>query len=86
MAVRRNADEWTFSYHALSRAVDMALDPEELRQVIDSPVRALPHGSRPGVHYIHGERITLTVNLETREVITVQWNTFNGRGVYPLDA
>lgn len=61
----------------------MAIDPQELREAIDSPVRPLPHGSRPGVHYIHTDRITLTVNLETREVITVQWNTFNGRGYAP---
>lgn len=80
MAARRNADEWTFSHHALSRAVDMALGPEEVRAAIESNNRPLPHGSRPGVHYLHTERITLTVNLSTREVITIQWNTFNGRG------
>lgn len=81
MTERRNADEWTFTQHALSRAVDMAIDPEELREAIERPVRALPSTHYPGCHLIHTERLALAVNLIEKVVITVLWNTWNGRCV-----
>lgn len=75
---RRTADVWTFTHHALSRAVDMALDPEELREAIERPTRPLPSMNYPGCHLIHTERIVLCVNLSECVVITVIWNTFDG--------
>lgn len=85
MAARRNADEWNFTHHALSRAVDMALDPEELREAIERPVRPVESMAYPGVHLIHTERIVLAVNLAARVVITVLWNTFDGRTLTRFD-
>ncbi|MFM9643157.1 hypothetical protein [Streptomyces turgidiscabies] len=85
MTVRRNADEWTFSHHALSRAVDMALDPEELRQAIERPVRPVESRAYPGAHLIHTDRIVLCVNLAAKVVITIVWNTFDGERLTRFD-
>jgi hypothetical protein len=79
MTARRNANNWTFTRHALERAVDMALDPDELRKVIERPTRPLPSFNYPGEHLIFGERIVLCVNLEKRIVITIVWNTSDGQ-------
>lgn len=78
--MRRNIDEWTFTHHALSRAVDMALDADELRAALAADVRPLPSPKQyPGRHMIHTDRIILCVDLERRIVHTVIWNTWDGR-------
>lgn len=77
---RINPDEWTFTHHALSRAVDMALDADELRAALAANVRPLPSPKQyPGRHMIHTERIILCVDLDQRIVYTVIWNTWDGR-------
>lgn len=76
---RINPDEWTFTHHALSRAVDMALDADELRAALAADVRPIPSARYPGRHMIHTERIILCVHLERRIVYTVIWNTWDGR-------
>lgn len=77
---KASLNEWTFTRHALSRAVDMALDADELRAALAADVRPLPSPERyPGRHMIHTERIILCVDLERRIVHTVIWNTWDGR-------
>lgn len=76
MTERRNADEWQFSRHALERAVDMALGPEELREAIERPTKPLPSIKYPGCHCIYTERIVLCVNLVQRKVVTILWNNW----------
>lgn len=74
--------DWTFSQHALSRAVDMALDPDEIKAALESPTRPLPSKNYEGCHLIHTERLTFAVDLERKLVITVGWNTFDGTRAY----
>lgn len=70
--------EWTFSQHALERAVDMALDPEEIKGALEKPTRPMPSRKYPGRHLIFSERLVFAVNLQDRVVITIGWNTFDG--------
>lgn len=74
--------DWTFSRHALSRAVDMALDAEEIRAALENPTRPLPSLKYPGAHLIHSDRLVFAVYLEPRYVITIIWNTFDGKRSY----
>lgn len=75
-------NDWTFSHHALSRAVDMALDPEEIKAALERPTRPLPSRNYAGCHLIHTERLVFAVNLAERVVITILWNTFDGQRIY----
>lgn len=70
---------WTFTRHALMRAVEMAIDASELRKALERPTRALPSEKYPGCHYIYTPRLVLCVDLAERVVITVIWNTWDGK-------
>lgn len=76
MTERRKAEEWRFSKHALERAVDMAIDPHELREAIECGTRPLRSVKYPESHLIYTQRLVLCVNLDQRLVITVLWNNW----------
>lgn len=69
-------DDWHFSTHSLERALDMALEPEELTDCLRSPdttYRSGPSYPEECMIYARG-RIALAVSVEARTVITVLWN------------
>jgi hypothetical protein len=78
-------EDWTWTHHALQRAVEMALDAEELRRALEQRTRPLPSRRYPGCHLIYTARIVLAVNLDDRAVITVLWNTWNGNDYRRFD-
>lgn len=63
----------------------MAIDPEELREAIERPTRAIESANYPECHLIHTERIVLCVDLRKRRVITIVWNTFDGARLNRFD-
>lgn len=77
--------EWSITRHALRRAVEMALDPDEIREALIHPTRPLPAPGDDGSHRIHTERIYLVVDLARRRVITIGWNSFDGKRIQRYD-
>ncbi|MGW0682938.1 hypothetical protein ACWD2L_06190 [Streptomyces sp. NPDC002754] len=63
------------SKHATERALDMAVDGEAIRDVLDSPQGAHEHPDYPGCEMWTRGRICLAVNPVERVVITVMWAT-----------
>lgn len=68
---------WTFSRHALMRAVEMAVDAEELRGVLLKPTRTVYSRKYKNAWVMSNGRISLCVNPEDKVVITVLWDTFD---------
>lgn len=66
---------WTFSQHALERALDMALDAEVIREVLLTPKVKQPNGTGygDGCEVWAGERIALVVHPADRVVVTILW-------------
>lgn len=77
--------DWTFSRHALTRAVEMALDADEIRAALENPTRPIPSMGYPGASLLHTKRLVLAVYLEKRFVITIGWNTFDGQRWHRYD-
>lgn len=67
--------DFTFTQHALSRAIDMALDSDEITLCLRSPEVATPDrkGEEIGCVYYVRDRITCVVDFETKEVVTIVW-------------
>lgn len=65
---------WTFSHHALQRAVDMCVPAEELRETLANP-KATPWESDkyPGYEMRSNYRIALCCDMQRKYVITVLW-------------
>lgn len=82
-AVRRRRvmelDGWTFSWHALERAVDMAVPAEELRDVLAEPKATWQSDKYQGCQMRTNYRIILACDPEARAVITVLW--YRGPGI-----
>lgn len=75
-------DGWTFSHHAISRALDMAVPAEELRDIIATPADVFQQSAYrdDGYEIRTNRRVALAVNPESRRVITVMW--YRKRGEY----
>ncbi|MFH8626214.1 hypothetical protein ACH4A8_30765 [Streptomyces vietnamensis] len=72
-----NISELSFSSHAVQRALDMALDADELRLTLTRPEHVRPSPmTRPEYAgqkiHIRG-RVAAAVNPTTKTVITVMW-------------
>ncbi|MFD4474600.1 hypothetical protein ACFWPU_00585 [Streptomyces sp. NPDC058471] len=67
--------DWSFSEHALGRALDMALDPEDIRQVLTHPDVKQPSGPGYPDHcqVWASNRIALVVSPDEQVVITCLW-------------
>ena len=65
--------EHTFALtkHAIERALDMALDPDEVRRAVENPTRT--EDGRDGRELRTAGRITVVFNADTRVVITILW-------------
>lgn len=72
-----DAAGWRFTKHAVARALDMAVEPAEVRAALVDPESDEPSGRKypPEVRLFKRGRIALAVNANTKEVITVMWNT-----------
>lgn len=69
-------DGWTFSSHALSRAVDMALDPEALTACITNPEVVYDQETNPAYfgHKVRvAGRVAMIVEPKAKRVVTVVW-------------
>lgn len=66
---------WHFTQHALNRALDMAVDPVDLRRVLTSPEVKQPGGEKyPDEYAIWAAgRIALVVAPESLVVVTCLW-------------
>lgn len=67
---------WHFTQHALSRALDMALDPADIARVLSNPQIKRPGGRGYPDHYATwaAGRIAAIVVPETWVVVTVLWH------------
>ncbi|WP_146132516.1 hypothetical protein [Streptomyces solincola] len=68
---------WTIRWHALQRALDMAVEGEEIRLCLTEPklISDSPERYPKECKIYERGRIAIAVNEETREAITVLWNT-----------
>jgi hypothetical protein len=64
--------EFTFTQHALSRAIDMALDTDEITLCLRSPEMTTPDDKGACVYYVR-DRITCVVDFKVKEVVTIVW-------------
>jgi hypothetical protein len=66
---------WHFTHHALARALDMALDPDDIRAVLSGPHVAQPGGPDypDGYEIWATNRIALVVRPEEHVVVTCLW-------------
>lgn len=78
-----------FSQHALSRAVDMAIGPDELRSVVERPRMRWESDKYPGTWYLTNYRIVLAVGNVDPDgqpcedtVATVLWYQLPSLGRY----
>lgn len=69
------AEGWQFTNHALDRALDMALDPHAIREVLSDPEVIQPSGPGYPDHYQiwATDRIALVVIPDDQVVITCLW-------------
>lgn len=65
--------EFTFSQHALSRCVDMALDVDDIILCLNAPEMTIADKFDAGCIYYTRDRITRVVKFEEKHVITVVW-------------
>lgn len=70
-------DDWKFTNHALRRAVDMAIDPDELRSVLTVPKTTTHSRKYNGCWLLKNGHICIAVNPDERVVITVLWDTYD---------
>lgn len=68
---------WRFTYHALRRAVDMALDAEEIRAVLTAPRRTTYSRKYKTCWVLSNGHIAIAVNPDEKVVITVLWDTYD---------
>lgn len=66
--------EWQFTKHALIRAVDMAVDADDIKLCLHEPQVVTTVDAYPDCVLYLRERLALAVNEEDRIVITVLWN------------
>lgn len=64
--------EFTFSQHALSRCIDMALDVDEIVMCLNAPERTVPDKFKACVYYVRGD-IACVVDFKDKHVVTVVW-------------
>lgn len=69
--------DFSFSRHALERALDMDVPGSELRACLEKPWMVRSSGRDDGRNLYFGDRITCVVS-ETGEVVTVVWRTADG--------
>lgn len=70
------AGGWNFTQHAIDRALDMAVDPDDIRRVLVNPeVRQVTyHPDHPEESFVWSAgRIALVVQPESKTVVTVLW-------------
>ena len=63
---------FTLSAHAIERALDMALDGDEIRRAVETPSEVRPD-PRGGVECRTAGRIVVVFNPAARVVVTVYW-------------
>jgi hypothetical protein len=68
-------DGFRFSKHALSRALDMLLDPKEIVKCLERPVHVEPSRKVPGTDLYFRDRLAITVERDTGVVVTILWRT-----------
>ena len=66
-------DGWKFTRHALSRAVDMALDVEEILGVLDRPKMRWTSDKYPDTEIVTNYRISLAYYPNEKLIVTIVW-------------
>lgn len=67
--------DFRLSQHAIERALDMALDPQEIRECLLRPRDTAPSASHPGHQNYRLGRITCGVDPTTNTVVTIVWSS-----------
>ncbi|MFJ4107940.1 hypothetical protein [Oerskovia enterophila] len=75
-----NGQRFRFSKHATDRALDMAVEPEELLSALRKPRKVVDSKAHPGTSYWTRGRVTLGVAYDLRlpdviTVVTVLWSS-----------
>jgi len=68
-------DGFRFSRHALGRALDMLLDPKEIRKCLERPEYVSPCHQYPEMDLYYRDRLTISVARESGVVTTILWRT-----------
>ncbi|SKT46678.1 DUF4258 domain-containing protein [Mycobacteroides abscessus] len=71
------AEGFTFSRHALARALDMQVDPRQLRLTLTSPELVEQASDHPGRRYFKRDKLSLLVAADGT-VVTVMWRDDKG--------
>jgi hypothetical protein len=80
LPVSSSPTDWYWTFHALSRAADMAVHPSELAACITSPDLVYPQkGEYAGREARVAGRILITVDPVEHKVLTVLWHRAEGR-------
>lgn len=66
---------FSFSRHALGRALDMLLDPNEIRKCLTRPEHVAPCHAYTEMDLYYRDRLTISVARETGVVTTILWRT-----------
>ncbi|WP_305781459.1 hypothetical protein [Nocardia nova] len=68
-------DEFEFTEHFLTRATDMAITPEQIREGLLHPDEIVPSLKYDGLNYRKGDLMFAVVHTETKKkVVTVVWS------------
>lgn len=66
-------DGWSFSIHAMERALDMALDGEEIKAALTRPDVVNP-GTHPHQRFHLRGRISLLLDMDNKRIVTILWS------------
>lgn len=72
-------EDWSFTFHAASRAVDMAAGTDEIRAAVECPEMVYPQIRYPGNEIRVAGRLALAVDPVAKRVLTVLWHRAEGR-------
>jgi hypothetical protein len=74
-------DGWTFTKHAIERAMEMCLDGDEIREALTNPPLVVASRKYHGCHNIVTKRLMIATSQPEKVVITIGWNSSDGQRI-----